>query len=35
MAVKFVDAGHNVTNIDRTKKDIPGVTLYPPEIDNR
>ena len=24
----LVDAGHNVINIDRTKKDIPGVTLF-------
>ena len=30
----LVDAGHNVINIDRTKKDIPGVTLYPFDIDN-
>ena len=30
----LVDAGHNVINIDRRKKDIPGVTLYPFDIDN-
>ena len=30
----LVDAGHNVINIDRTKTEIPGVTLYPFDMDN-
>lgn len=30
----LVDAGHNVINIDRRKKDIEGVTQYPFDIDN-
>ena len=30
----LVDAGHNVINIDRKKKEIPGVTLYPFDLDN-
>lgn len=30
----LVEAGHNVINIDRKKKDIEGVTLYPFDIDN-
>jgi len=30
----LVDAGHNVINVDRRKSDIPGVTLYPFDIDN-
>jgi len=30
----LVDAGHNVINIDRRKKDIDGVTQYPFDIDN-
>ena len=31
---QLVEAGHNVINIDRKKKDIEGVTQYPFEIDN-
>jgi UDP-glucose 4-epimerase len=30
----LVDAGHNVINIDRKKKEIPGVTQYPFDIDS-
>lgn len=30
----LVQAGHNVINIDRKKKDIEGVTQYPFDIDN-
>tara|TARA_Y100000389_G_scaffold198338_1_gene234686 strand:+ start:1807 stop:2775 length:969 start_codon:yes stop_codon:yes gene_type:complete len=30
----LVDAGHNVINIDRVKKSIPGVTQYPFDINN-
>jgi len=30
----LVDAGHNVINIDRVKKDIPGVSQYPFDIDS-
>lgn len=30
----LVDAGHNVINVDRRKKDIDGVTQYPFDIDN-
>ena len=30
----LVDTGHTVINIDRTKKQQPGVTLYPFDIDN-
>lgn len=30
----LVQAGHNVINLDRKKKDIEGVTLYPFDIDN-
>ena len=30
----LADAGHNVINIDRVKKEIPGVTLYPFDLDN-
>lgn len=30
----LVDAGHNVINVDRRKSDIPGVTLYPFDLDN-
>tara|TARA_B100000900_G_scaffold403984_1_gene411748 strand:- start:505 stop:1479 length:975 start_codon:yes stop_codon:yes gene_type:complete len=30
----LVDEGHNVINVDRTKKEIPGVTLYPFDLDN-
>lgn len=30
----LVDAGYNVINIDRRKKDIEGVTQYPFDIDN-
>lgn len=31
---QLVEAGHNVINIDRKKKDIEGVTQYPFDIDN-
>lgn len=31
---QLVEEGHNVINIDRKKKDIEGVTLYPFDIDN-
>lgn len=31
----LVDSGHNVINIDRRKKDIPGVTLYPFDIESK
>jgi len=30
----LVDAGHNVVNLDRAKKQIPGVNQYPFDIDN-
>lgn len=30
----LADAGHNVINIDRKKKEIPNVTQYPFDIDN-
>jgi UDP-glucose 4-epimerase len=30
----LVDAGHNVINVDRVKKDIPGVTQYPFDLNN-
>lgn len=30
----LVGAGHNVINIDRVKKTIPGVTQYPFDLDN-
>lgn len=30
----LVDAGHNVINVDRKKKEIPGVTQYPFDIDS-
>lgn len=30
----LVDSGHNVINIDRKKKEIPGVTQYPFDIDS-
>ena len=30
----LADAGHNVINLDRKKKDIPGITQYPFDIDN-
>lgn len=30
----LADAGHNVINLDRKKKEIPGVTQYPFDIDN-
>jgi UDP-glucose-4-epimerase GalE len=30
----LVSAGHNVINVDRKKKEIPGVTQYPFDIDN-
>lgn len=30
----LVDAGHNVINIDRKKKEIEGVTQYPFDLDN-
>ena len=30
----LVDSGHNVINIDRQKKEIPGVTQYPFDINN-
>ena len=30
----LVDEGHNVINVDRRKKEIPGVTLYPFDLDN-
>jgi|TARA_B110000858_G_C17808575_1_gene479452 UDP-arabinose 4-epimerase len=31
----FVESGFNVINIDRKKREIPGVTQYPFEIDNK
>ena len=31
----FVDSGFNVINIDKKKREIPGVTQYPFEIDNK
>ena len=31
---RLIKDNYNVINIDRTKKDIPGVTLYPFDIDN-
>lgn len=30
----LVQAGHNVINIDRVKRELPGVTQYPFDIDN-
>ena len=30
----LVDEGHNVINVDRRKKDLPGVALYPFDLDN-
>ena len=30
----LVAAGHNVINVDRVKKEIPGVTQYPFDINN-
>jgi UDP-glucose-4-epimerase GalE len=32
---KFVDAGFNVINIDKKKREIDGVTQYPFELDNK
>lgn len=31
----FADSGFNVINIDKKKREIPGVTQYPFEIDNK
>jgi UDP-glucose 4-epimerase len=30
----LVAAGHNVINVDRVKKEIPGVTQYPFDLNN-
>ena len=30
----LVQAGHNVINVDRVKRELPGVTQYPFDIDN-
>ena len=35
VAKLFVESGFNVINIDRKKREIPGVTQYPFEIDNK
>ena len=32
--LRFVEEGYNVVNIDRRKRDLPGVTQYPFELDN-
>jgi UDP-glucose 4-epimerase len=32
--LRLVDEGYNVVNIDRRKRELPGVTQYPFELDN-
>ena len=32
--LRLVEEGYNVVNIDRRKRDLPGVTQYPFELDN-